>query len=138
MTPLSTCCCPRQAGASSGAAVGAAAGRGMLARGAVDAAAVHLRDARTGRYNDVFARRVLGGEPARLVHLWRREQGIVVPKGNPMGIRGMADLDGVRLAWRAPGTGSRLLLNRLLLETGAGPAPEGGLGGSHPGAAVGV
>ena len=58
---------------------GSVAGLGMLAQGAVDAAAVHLRDARTGRYNDVFARRVLGGEPARLVHLWRREQGVVVP-----------------------------------------------------------
>ena len=56
-------------------------------------------------YNDVFARRVLGGEPARLVHLWRREQGVVVPKGNPLDIRGIADLDGVRLAWRPPGTG---------------------------------
>ena len=81
---------------------GSVAGLGMLAQGAVDAAAVHLRDARTGRYNDVFARRVLGGEPALLVHLWSREQGIVVPKGNPLGIRGMADLDGVRLAWRPP------------------------------------
>ena len=117
---------------------GSVAGLGMLAQGAVDAAAVHLRDARTGRYNDVFARRVLGGEPARLVHLWRREQGIVVPKGNPLGIRGMADLDGVRLAWRPPGTGSRLLLNRLLLEAGAVPAPEGELCDSHFGVAVAV
>jgi hypothetical protein len=116
---------------------GSVAGLGMLAQGAVDAAAVHLRDARTGRYNDVFARgRVLGGEPARLVHLWRREQGIVVPKGNPLDIRGIADLDGVRLAWRPPGTGSRLLLNPLLLEAGAVPAPEGELCDSHFGVVV--
>src|ERR1700752_4343436 len=126
MTPLSACCCPRPAGGSGRAAGG---GVGMLAEGAGDAAAVHLRDARTGRYNDVFARRVVGGEPARLVHLWRREQGLVVPKGTPLGIRGMAVLDGVRLAWRQPGTGSRLLLNRLLLETRAVPAPEGELCG---------
>ncbi len=62
----------------------------------------------------------------------------MVPKGNPMGIRGMADLDGVRLAWRPPGTGSRLLLNRLLLEAGAVPAPEGELCDSHFGVAVAV
>ncbi len=117
---------------------GSVAGLGMLAQGAVDAAAVHLRDTRTGRYNDVFARRVLGGEPARLVHLWSREQGIVVPKGNPLSIRGMADLEGVRLAWRPPGTGSRLLLNRLLLEAGAVPAPKGELCESHFGVAVAV
>ena len=86
----------------------------------------------------MFARRVLGGEPARLVHLWAREQGVVVPKGNPLDIRGIADLDGVRLAWRPPGTGSRLLLSRLLLEAGAVPAPEGELCDSHFGVAVAV
>ena len=43
---------------------------------------------------------------------------MVVAQGNPLGIRGVADLDGDRLAWRAPGTASRLLLERLLLEAG--------------------
>ncbi|MQA61341.1 MAG: GntR family transcriptional regulator [Actinophytocola sp.] len=117
---------------------GSVAGLGMLAQGAVDAAAVHLRDAVTGGGNDVFARRLLGGDPARLVHLWRREQGIVVPKGNSSDIRGIADLDGARLAWRPPGTGSRLLLNRLLREAGAVPAPEGEMCDSHFGVAVAV
>jgi molybdate-binding protein len=119
-------------------ALGSVAGLGMLARGTVDAAAVHLHDARTGRGNDVFARRVLGGEPARLVHLWRREQGIVVPSGNPSGVRGVADLDGARLACRPPGTGSRLLLHRLLRDAGAVPAPEGEVCDSHLGVAVAV
>lgn len=117
---------------------GSVAGLRMLAQGTVDAAAVHLRDARTGKYNDTFARRVLGGEPARLVHLWRREQGIVVPKGNPLDIRGIASLRGLRLAWRPPGTGSRLLLNRLLREAGTVPAPDGELCDSHLGVAVAV
>src|SRR5688500_10321017 len=117
---------------------GSVAGLGMLAQGTVAAAAVHLRDAVSGGGNDVFARRLLGGEPARLVHLWRREQGIVVPKGNPSGIRGIADLDGALLAWRPPGTGSRLLLNRLLREAGAVPAPEGEVCDSHFGVAVAV
>ncbi|MPY98085.1 MAG: GntR family transcriptional regulator [Actinophytocola sp.] len=116
---------------------GSVAGLGMLAQGTVDAAAVHLH-ARTGGGNDVFARRLLGGEPARLVHLWRREQGIVVPKGNPSGIRGIADLDGARLALRPPGTGSRLLLQRLLADAGAVPAPGGEVCDSHFGVAVTV
>jgi len=117
---------------------GSVAGLGMLAQGTVDATALHLRDARTGRSNDTFARRVIGGEPATLVHLWSREQGIVVPKGNPRGIEGVDDLAGARLAWRAPGTGSRLLLTRLLREAGVDPAPDGEPCGSHLGVAVAV
>ena len=116
---------------------GSVAGLSLLAQGSVDAAAVHLHDARTGRSNDTYARRVLGGEPAMLVHLWSREQGIVVPKGNPRGIGGVADLDGTRLAWRAPGTGSRLMLTRLLVEAGVAP-PGGELCDSHLGVAVAV
>lgn len=117
---------------------GSVAGLGLLAQGTVDATAVHLRDARTGRYNDTFVRRVLGGEPALVVHLWSREQGIVVPKGNPLGIRGVAHLGGTRLAWRAPGTGSRLALNRLLRDAGVTPRPDGEPCGSHLGVAVAV
>lgn len=117
---------------------GSVAGLGLLAQGTVDAAAVHLRDARTGRPNDSFARRVLGGEPAMLVHLWSREQGIVVPQGNPRGIRGIGDLDGTTLAWRPPGTGSRLLLTRLLRDAGVTPSHEGELCDSHLGVAAAV
>jgi putative molybdopterin biosynthesis protein len=117
---------------------GSVAGLGLLAQGVVDAAAVHLRDARTSQSNDSFARRVLGGEPAMLVHLWSREQGIVVPQGNPMGIRGVSDLVGTRLAWRPPGTGSRLLLTRLLRDAGVVPPPEAELCDSHLGVAVAV
>jgi len=117
---------------------GSVAGLGLLAQGVVDAAAVHLRDARTGQSNDSFARRVLGGEPAMLVHLWSREQGIVVPQGNPMGIRSVTDLAGARLAWRPPGTGSRLLLTRLLRDAGVVPPPEAEMCDSHLGVAVAV
>jgi molybdate-binding protein len=117
---------------------GSVAGLQSLAQGTVDAAAVHLRDRRTGRSNDAFARRVLGGEPATLVHLWSREQGLVVPRGNPQGIGGVADLGGTRLAWRRPGTGSRLLLRRLLREAGVTAAPDGEVCDSHLGVAAAV
>jgi molybdate-binding protein len=117
---------------------GSVAGLGMLAQGTVHATAMHLRDVRTGRSNDTFVRRVIGGEPARLVHLWTREQGIVVPKDNPRGIDGVGDLAGARLAWRASGTGSRLLLTRLLRDAAVEPVPDGELCGSHLGVAVAV
>ncbi|HLR93614.1 MAG TPA: substrate-binding domain-containing protein [Jiangellaceae bacterium] len=117
---------------------GSVAGLSLLAQGTVEAAAVHLRDARTGQHNDSFARRAIGGDPATLVHLWRREQGIVVASNNPLGIRGIPDLAGRRLAWRAGGTGSRLLLTRLLRDAGVTPAPDGEMCDSHLGVAAAV
>lgn len=103
---------------------GSVNGLTQLARGDADGATIHLLHAGSGRHNDPFVRRVLAGEPVVVVHLWRREQGLVLPRGNPLGIRGVADLAGRRLAWRGPGTGSRLLLQRLLREAGLRPRPD--------------
>jgi molybdate-binding protein len=95
-----------------------------LSRGAADATALHLFDVASGRWNDPLARGALGGEPVQLVHLWRREQGLVVARGNPHRIKTVADLTARRIAWRPPGTGSRLLLERLMLSEGCVPRPE--------------
>lgn len=103
---------------------GSVHGLAQLARGTADAAALHLLDAASGRWNDSLARGALAGEPVRLVHLWRREQGLVLAPGNPLGIGGVADLAGWRIAWRLPGTGSRLLLERLMRLAGCDPHPE--------------
>ena len=98
----------------------------QLARGAADATTLHLLDVASGRWNDPIARGALGGAPVEMVHLWRREQGLVVARGNPHGIAGVADLEARRIAWRPPGTGSRLLLERLMLAAGCVPRPERG------------
>ena len=86
-----------------------------------DAATVHLRH-RDGRYNDPFAARILGDRRPLVVHLWRREQGILVPRGNPAGITGVADLPGRPVALRPAGTGTRVLLERALRDAGEDPA----------------
>jgi len=96
----------------------------LLSRGTADASAVHLFDVASGRWNDPLARSALGGEPVQLIHLWQREQGLVVAAGNPHDIRAVGDLGGRRIAWRAPGTGSRLLLERLMRAAGCEPRPE--------------
>jgi putative molybdopterin biosynthesis protein len=96
----------------------------QLSRGTADASALHLFDVASGRWNDPLARGALGGEPVQLIHLWQREQGLVVAAGNPHDIRGAGDLGGKRIAWRAPGTGSRLLLERLMRAAGCEPRPE--------------
>jgi putative molybdopterin biosynthesis protein len=95
---------------------GSVTGLSVLARGEADATALHLRHMGSGRHNDEFVRPLSAGGPVTLMHLWRREQVLVLPPGNPDGIRSAADLTGRRLAWRGSGTGSRLLLERLLRE----------------------
>lgn len=87
-----------------------------------DGAALHLRH-RSGEYNAPFARGLLRGRRPVLVHLWNREQGLLVAPGNPRGIGAIADVGGLRVARRPVGTGTRALLDRLLLEDGV--APEG-------------
>jgi molybdate-binding protein len=105
---------------------GSVRGLEAIARGQADACALHLVHAESGRYNDPYVRRLLPGEPIVLVHLWRREVGLVVARGNPLGLRGVADLARRRVAWRARGSGSRLLLERLLAEAGVETLPESG------------
>jgi molybdate-binding protein len=101
-------------------ALGSFAGLTALWRGSVDAATVHLFD-RGGDYNASYAARVLSGRTPRLVRLWRREQGLVVPPGNPAGLRSAADLARVVAALRRVGTGTRLLTERLARKGGADP-----------------
>ena len=96
--------------------------RGLAAlwSGRADGAALHLRH-RSGEYNVPFARGVLAGREPVLVHLWRREQGLMVPPGNPRGVEQIQDLAALRVARRPAGTGTRTLLDRLLLEGGIAP-----------------
>ena len=93
---------------------GSFGGLTALWRGQADAATLHLWHARG--YNAPYAARILAGREPVLVHLWRREQGIVVPPGNPRGIGTIDDLTRLTTALRAPGTGTRALVDRLLRE----------------------
>lgn len=78
-------------------------------------------------YNFDFAARELEQAPA-VVNFCRREQGILVADGNPLGLRTVADLarPGVRIVNRPNTTGTRLLLDRELEQAGLdGPSIEG-------------
>jgi molybdate-binding protein len=109
---------------------GSAAGLRAVAQGRADAATTHLLH-HSGEYNAPFARALLRGRRPHLVHLWRREQGLLIPpdRTGPTSIR---ELAGRRVARRAPGTGTRVLLDRLLLDAGLDPdALRGPEFGSH-------
>lgn len=90
-------------------------------RGTADAAAIHLRH-RSGDGNIPFARAVLRGRHPSIIHMWRREQGLLVPDDNPAGITCAGDLRELRVAQREYGTGTRVLLDQLLIEAGIPPA----------------
>ena len=79
-------------------------------------AASHLLQEDDGEYNFAFARRELKELPA-VVNFCRREQGILVAKGNPKKIQSIRDLGrpGIRIVNRPVGTGTRLLLDRELI-----------------------
>jgi len=107
------------------------AGLSALWAGTADAATLHLRH-RDGSYNTPFVRSVLAGRAPRVVPLWRREQGLLVPPGNPHGVDGVEALARRTVALRAPGTGTRVLLERLMLEAKSDPAAVRGVAhGSH-------
>lgn len=91
-----------------------------LARGDADGAAIHLRH-HTGVYNAPYARALLRGQGPHLLHLWRREQGLIVPVGNPHRLTGPPDLPGRLVARREPGAGTRVLLDQLLIGADVGP-----------------
>lgn len=91
-----------------------------LARGEADGAAIHLRH-RAGTYNTPFARALLADEDPHVLHLWRREQGFIVPAGNPAGIHTARDLADLLVARREPGAGTRVLLDQLLIAAGLRP-----------------
>jgi len=70
-------------------------------------------------YNFDFAFRELAKMPA-VVNFCRREQGLLIQKGNPKKISSVADLarNGVTIVNRSPATGTRLLLDNQLRQAG--------------------
>jgi len=99
---------------------------GLARVGAGEAAAcgIHMRDPDSGTYNVPWVRRWLGNRDVVVIRWARREQGLLVAAGNPLGIAGIADLRAAgarrRIARRQQGAGSQMLLEQLLGEAGIG------------------
>ncbi len=93
----------------------------QLAAGHAHLAGAHLADG--DEYNAPFVRRRFRGESMCLVHVATAEAGLAVAPGNPLAIRGVADLAGLRVVNRPPGAEARRLLDRSLAEAGV-PAAE--------------
>ncbi|RLB97652.1 MAG: molybdopterin biosynthesis protein, partial [Deltaproteobacteria bacterium] len=103
--------------------VGSMGGLMAVKRGVCHVAGTHLLDTETGSYNVSYIRRYLPGIAVRLIHLVMRDQGLIVPKGNPKGIGGIEDLarGDVRFINRQGGSGTRILLDYRLGQLGIDP-----------------
>lgn len=95
---------------------GSSAGLRALAAGQAQIAGSHLIDDDGVGYNRDALERLVPGRGLRLLTLFEREQGLLVARGNPLGLRRIVDLaqPGVRLVNRQAGSGTRVLLDRLL------------------------
>lgn len=86
-----------------------------LARGKVHLAGFHCGG---GKHVRLECRRLLRPAAHRLISFVSRDQGLMVARGNPKGIVGVADLTraDVRFVNRQPGSGTRLEIDRMLEE----------------------
>jgi len=100
--------------------VGSMGGLLAIKRGEAHVAGIHLLDAKTGEYNTSFVKKMLSKTGVRLVQCVKRTQGIIVQKGNPLGIKGISDLTqrGLRYVNRQKGSGTRILMDYLCAKEG--------------------
>lgn len=100
----------------SSANAGSLGGLIALKRGEAHFAGSHLLDPATGEYNVSYIKRYLPNLPVELVTLVEREQGLIVQKGNPLGLRDLRDVTEkqVRFVNRQRGAGTRVLLDWAL------------------------
>ncbi|MGH7405943.1 MAG: molybdopterin biosynthesis protein, partial [Candidatus Methylomirabilales bacterium] len=103
--------------------VGSLAGLLALKRAEAHMAGSHLLDEETGEYNLPYVARLLPGEKVVVLTLVHRDQGLILPKGNPKGITTLLDLvrEGVAFVNRQKGAGTRILLDYRLKQLGIDP-----------------
>ena len=105
----------------SGTHVGSMGGLMALSRNETVIAPTHLLDEETGEYNVSYMENIFPGENMALIKGVDRIQGIMVKKGNPLGIKGVEDLTRVRYVNRQRGAGTRVLLDYKLKQAGITP-----------------
>ncbi|OEU81215.1 MAG: molybdopterin biosynthesis protein [Desulfobacterales bacterium C00003060] len=103
--------------------VGSLGGLIALRNGYCHAAGSHLLDTDTGTYNVSYIKRYLPDLRVKLVNLVFRQQGLIVPRGNPKGISGIEDLakNNITFVNRQAGSGTRILLDYRLAQLNIKP-----------------
>jgi putative molybdopterin biosynthesis protein len=103
--------------------VGSMGGLMAIKSGVCHLAGSHLLDTADGSYNVSYIRKYLPGMKIKLVHLVFRDQGLIIAKGNPKGVKGIEDLARKDITFinRQGGSGTRILLDYRLKQFGIDP-----------------
>lgn len=109
---------------------------GLLKQGIIHVAGTHLRDEESGESNLPAVQRLFPRKAVAVISLAVWEEGIVLARGNPKGIRTVADFArrDVAIVNREPGAGSRVLLDAHLARWKIAPQKVRGydrLAGGH-------
>jgi len=104
--------------------IGSMGGLLAIEKGIAHFAGSHLLDTQTGDYNYSYVKRYCKNTPVTLATLVHRWQGLMIARGNPKNIHGIADLtrSGITFVNRQPGSGTRILLDYELQKAGINAA----------------
>ncbi len=107
----------------SSAHVGSMGGIMAVRRGEAHAAGCHLLDTESGEYNRAFIKKYFPNGGVKLLRCVGRQQGLMLQKGNPLGIEKFADIarPGLRYVNRQKGSGTRILTDYLCKKEGLNP-----------------
>ena len=114
-------------GLSDVAVVGSGEALTRLVQGRADAAGFHFGPVEPAEAGPPFAD--IMKNPGFVVRpLFLREQGLLLARGNPLGVAGLADLAGGRVRYvnRQPGSGTRIWFDQMLADAGLKPADIAG------------
>ena len=103
--------------------VGSQGGLIALQRGEAHLTGSHLLDVETGEYNISYIRQYMPNIPVKVMALVGREQGLILRRGNPKGIKSLEDLSksNVQFVNRQRGAGTRVLLDYHLKKIAIHP-----------------
>ncbi len=86
----------------------------------------HMLDENDGSYNISYIKKQFPDGGVKLIECVYRIQGLMVAKGNPLGIKSVEDIIKLRYVNRQKGSGTRILIDYLIKQKGIAPSDING------------